>query len=192
MNAFSKSSALQFIEFSISKGLVNANTGAGWKAAFVKIMEGFGPDDDLAGVDVQSEVLRYNNRHPGALSPDSLGQYQRRVLTVLDEFAKYSNSPTNYKGLVSRSPLNATKAVEKKAAQESKGLQTVVNAPASEVIHPKPVTSAVTDTSLMMPFPLRPSFLAQIIIPRDLTKEEATRLCNFIQALAHDIPVASV
>lgn len=192
MQAFTKAGALKFIDYSISKGLVKANTGGGWKAAFTKIMEGLGPDDDLSGVDVQSEVLRYNNRHPGVLSPDSLGQYQRRVLTVLDEFPKYLSSPTTYKGLVSRSPTNGGKASEKKSSSEGKVLSAIGNVPPIEASQPKLITSAVTDTSLMMPFPLRPSFLAQIIIPRDLTKEEATRLCNFIQALAQDAPVASV
>jgi hypothetical protein len=37
-----------------------------------------------------------------------------------------------------------------------------------------------------MPFPLRPTFLAQVVIPRDLTKEEARRLGVFIDSLAHD------
>lgn len=41
-----------------------------------------------------------------------------------------------------------------------------------------------TPTSLVLPFPLRPDFAAQIILPRDMTKAEADRLCAFIQALA--------
>jgi hypothetical protein len=39
---------------------------------------------------------------------------------------------------------------------------------------------------MTLPFPLRPKFLAQVVIPRDLTRDEATRLCAFIQALASD------
>ncbi|MES2245179.1 MAG: hypothetical protein V4639_20140 [Pseudomonadota bacterium] len=191
MEAYTKSGALQFINYCIAKGLVNSNTGGGWKAAFSKIMEGFGPDDDLTGVDVQSEVLRYNNRHPGLLSPDSLNQYQKRVLLVLQEFAKYVASPTTYKGISSRPLSTNGKSSEKKSTPESKAIATVGTAPLVDTQQPKQITSAVTDTSLMMPFPLRPNFLAQIIIPRDLTKEEATRLCNFIQALSQDAPVAS-
>lgn len=191
MDAYTKSGAHQFINYCIAKGLVNSNTGGGWKAAFSKIMEGFGPDDDLTGVDVQSEVLRYNNRHPGLLSPDSLHQYQKRVLLVLQEFAKYLASPTTYKGISSRPPSTNGKSSEKKPTPESKAIATLGTAPMVDTQQPKQITSAVTDTSLMMPFPLRPNFLAQIIIPRDLTKEEATRLCNFIQALSQDAPVAS-
>lgn len=189
MDALSKGNLLKFIDYAIQKGLVNANTGGGWKAACSKILEEFGADDDLGAIDVPSEVLRYNNRHPGVLSPDSLNQYQKRVVLVLSEFSKYLASPTTYKGVLSR-PLPNGKPVEKRKAD----LKSVVEAaPVVNEPHPAPqrhVTGAVTETSLMMPFPLRPTFLAQIIIPRDLTKDEASRLCTFIQALAHDAPAA--
>lgn len=37
-------------------------------------------------------------------------------------------------------------------------------------------------------FPMRPDFLAQVVIPRDMTKAEAQRLANFVLALAVDNP----
>jgi hypothetical protein len=40
--------------------------------------------------------------------------------------------------------------------------------------------------SLVLPFPLRRGFIAQIIIPRYMSKDEAKRLCAFIQSLAHE------
>lgn len=187
MDSLSKSNLLKFIDYAIQKGLVNGNTGGGWKAACSKILEEFGPDDDLSAVDVPSEVLRYNNRHPGVLSPDSLNQYQKRVVLVLGEFSKYLASPTTYKGVSSRPATNGKPAEKRKT--DIKAVPEA--APLAAEPHPAPqrhVTGAVTETSLMMPFPLRPTFLAQIIIPRDLTKDEAVRLCTFIQALAHDAP----
>lgn len=38
-------------------------------------------------------------------------------------------------------------------------------------------------TNLVLPFPLRPGYNAQIVIPADMTKEEADRLCAFVRAL---------
>jgi len=38
--------------------------------------------------------------------------------------------------------------------------------------------------ALALPFPLRPAFLAQVVVPRDMTKDEARRLCAFIASLA--------
>lgn len=43
-------------------------------------------------------------------------------------------------------------------------------------------------TPLCYPFPLRANFLAQIVVPRDLTKEEAQRLCEYVQSLAKQEP----
>jgi hypothetical protein len=40
-----------------------------------------------------------------------------------------------------------------------------------------------TRTSFCLPFPLRPDYMAHIIIPRDMTEREAERLCEFIMTL---------
>lgn len=42
--------------------------------------------------------------------------------------------------------------------------------------------------TLALPFPLRPGYLAQVVIPRDLTKAEADRLCAFVMSLAQKEP----
>lgn len=44
--------------------------------------------------------------------------------------------------------------------------------------------STETAQSMVYPFPLRHRYLAQIVVPRDMTKEEAARLCAFINSLA--------
>ncbi len=187
MDTLSKANLLKFIDYAITKGLVNANTGGGWKAACNKILEEYGPDDDLASVDVPSEVLRFNNRHPGLLSPDSLNQYQKRVQLVTSEFGKYRSSPTTYKGVLTR-PASNGRSTEKRKSETPKpaGEAAAAAQPEPAQHGTRHVTGAATETSLAMPFPSRPTFLAQIIIPRDLSKDEAARLCNFIQALAQD------
>lgn len=182
MDSPTKANVLKFVDFQIAKGLVNVNTGNARKAACNKILEAFGDDDDLTSVDVRSEVLKFNNRHPGQLSPDSLNTYEKRVASTLDEFKKYLTNPTSYKGVIGRGITNGEKKDKKPPKVSDTTEVTVIDMPPAT---PKQMpTSAVTDTSLMMPFPLRPTFLAQLIIPRDLTKDEATRLCAFIQALA--------
>jgi hypothetical protein len=41
-----------------------------------------------------------------------------------------------------------------------------------------------TDTSLCLPFPIRHGVLGQIVVPRDLTQQEADRLCSFVMQFA--------
>lgn len=200
MDSPTKANVLKFVTYQISKGLVNANTGNARKAACTKILEGFGDDEDLSNIDVRVEVLKFNNRHPGQLSPDSLNTYEKRLAATLDEFKKYLANPTGYKGVQGRGMPNGDKKDKKPratpagaSARDTSTELVETQAPAQQAPQPNQriATSAVTDTSLMMPFPLRPTFLAQLIIPRDLTKDEATRLCAFIQALAVDPPVAA-
>ena len=38
--------------------------------------------------------------------------------------------------------------------------------------------------NLVMPFPLRDDYSAQLVIPVDMTADEAERLCKFIKSLA--------
>jgi len=181
-----KRAVMDFVGYAIDKGLVNTNTGGGWRSAALKILEDFGDEDDLAGIDVPSEVLRYNNRHPGVLSPDSLNQYQKRVITILAEFTKWQNSPTTYKGVL-RGPVSVKSDSAKKDGK--KPVLKQLPAPETSAVAAEPPQhrlSAVTESSLMMPFPLRPNFLVQIIVPRDMTKDEASRLCTFISALGQD------
>jgi hypothetical protein len=191
MDKPTKNNVLKFVDYCMAKGLVNQHTGGGWKAACNKILEDYGPDDDVSGIDVPSEIIRFNNRHPGLLSPDSLGQYQARVKTVLGEFGKYLNSPTTYKGVSRAVPTNGKTADKRKTdTSKDKAVDAVIIEPARPALPAtKPVnavTGTVTDTSLVMPFPLRQTFLAQIVIPHDLTKAEAARLSNFIMALARE------
>lgn len=197
MDSPTKINILKFVAFQIDKGLVNQNTGNARKAACIKILEAFGDDEDISAIDVRAEVLKFNNRHPGQLSPDSLNTYEKRVSATLDEFKKYRASPTSYKGVQGRGLGNGDKKDKKPKATtavapvQQEGGGAFVEALAPMQTQQRIATSAVTDTSLMMPFPLRPTFLAQLIIPRDLTKDEATRLCAFIQALAVEAPVAT-
>lgn len=41
---------------------------------------------------------------------------------------------------------------------------------------------------LVLPFPIREHFMAQIVIPSNMTKVEAERLCAFVQSLAQPQP----
>lgn len=39
-------------------------------------------------------------------------------------------------------------------------------------------------TSICNSYPLRPGYMAQVVVPRDMTQLEADRLCAFIRAMA--------
>lgn len=193
MERFTKSGLVGFIEMAAAKGLMNTNTALALRTACNKILEDLGEDADVREVDVMSEVLRYNNRHPGDLSPDSLRTYEKRVRSAITHFVSYVENPMEYKPKPSGRQPNGLPRPEAKARDESKPKRSTEGAratPAGMALVSPPVAGAVTGTSLVMPFPLRHDFLVQVVLPRDLTTEEAERLCVFIRALAHE-PVST-
>lgn len=192
MESFSKTDLLSFLDIVTQKGWVNPNTGAGWKSAVNKILQNFESDADVRQIDVPSAVLQHHNLYPGDLASGSLKRYEQRVGIAIAQFVSWKTNPQAYKA-PSRGIPGAQKPETKKnkSAANLKGnaiatatTQATVTDTETQSSPTKPVVGVATETSLALPFPLRPGFLAQIVIPRDLTQDEATRLGVFIQALA--------
>ncbi|CAI8879184.1 hypothetical protein [Burkholderia ambifaria] len=189
-----KSGLMQFVDMITSKGWVNVNTGGSWKAAVKKLLGDVADDEDVRRIDVKSQVLRYNNLHPGDLSPESLKTYEKRVTAAIQQFISYKTDPSNYKA-PSRGFSNGNNAKpEQKKRAEIKPAQASETSAApghpdqgkSDLDYgaPKTIGGTSTGANLALPFPLRPGYLAQVVIPIDMTKDEADRLCAFIQTLA--------
>lgn len=182
---YTKDALFSFLDISVSQGLVNQNTAAAWKAACRKVLEDVGSSDDIRTVDVQTAVLRYNNRHPGELRPASLKEYQRRVGLVIEEFVRYTDDPAGY------TPRNKSIGSSNTARQPNNKLKK--NTAAKNMLSStrqdetiSPPHSSPPQAGLAYSYPLRQNFLAQIVLPRDLSAEEALRLSRFIETLALD------
>ena len=193
MNDFSKRALLAFIDNAILKGRMNKNTGAGVRAACNKILEQIDSENDVRQIDVKSSILQYNNRHPGELSGDSLRVYESRVRGAIEGFVQSVQDPTGFKFPNKTNGVTGKKAKSIAPIAKANALtkeSELVASPQFDMADDNGVQRAgvVTDISLRLPFPLRPAFLAHIVIPRDLTKDEAKRLALFIDALAHDMP----
>lgn len=187
---FSKRALLEFIETSIAKGRLNKNTGGGIRAACRKILEQVPAEEDVRKIDVAAELFQYSNRHPNELSADSLRVYESRVKSVIDSFVKSVTDPTGYKLPGKTSSARPARATTRKAAEREANESTTPEeaGAGSHSSAPSTARSVATEMSLALPFPLRPAFLAQVVVPRDMTKDEAKRLAAFLDALAHDPP----
>jgi len=176
---YSKGALMKFLDTMTAKGLMNANTAGGMKAACSKILDDLADGDDVRGVDVNTAVIRYNNRSPGALSPNSLAEYQRRVTRAIADFVSWSGNPAGFRPKGRGAPAKSGKKAESGAD---------LPAPAPRPATPTAAGGNGTPASAGLPlsYPLRPDFLAQVVIPRDLTADEARRLGAFLLTLAVD------
>ena len=191
MKNYSKRALMEFIETSIKKGWVNTNTGAGVRAACRQILEQLADEDDVRAVDVGAAVSQFANRYPGKLSGDSLRVYESRVRGMIENFTAFITDPVSYKP-ASKSGLPRPRRGEGQNGKDA-GISKTHGEPMlapgyQSVSHGVTPQATATETALILPFPLRADFLAQVTVPRDMTREEAKRLAVFIDALAQDKP----
>ena len=192
MEALNKVGLNQFLKMMTDKGWVNSNTGGALKGAVGKILGEVAAEQDVRGIDVDMEVRRFNNLNPGELSPGSLATYGKRVKLAIANYISYVEDPTKYKP-PGRPATNGNSAPKKAEKLRSISKDNVTDVAVLEPIPPAPApvqqraeTFIATEANLAMPFPLRPGYLAQVVIPRDMKKTEAARLCAFIMTLAVD------
>ena len=184
---YSKEALKHFLNAAALQGLVNGNTAAGWKAAFSKILENVADGEDVRNVDVKTAIRRYNNAHPGELSPASLLTYERRLNVMIAEFQSYVAEPAKYKGH-GRHPTTGInrRKVEGRNPAESVHRSSAEVVPGTGSLATSGSRPPQSTGGLALEFPMRPDFLAQVVVPRDMRLDEARRFTAFILTLAAD------
>jgi hypothetical protein len=190
---YSRAALARFIEFVVAKGLVNPSTAQGWRVATSKVLEELTPEElaDVRRIDVEATFRAFLHRHPGRLSPASVGEYRRRVGRAIEEFVRWVDDPGAYAALGSaaarggegQSPRRRGRGRAAPAAVEPArptGSQNGAGSPAL------PVTPPRRRDGLALEYPLRPGFLAQVVVPPDLTVDEARRMGAFLLTLSPD------
>lgn len=185
---YSKAALFKFVETAERQGLMNSNTAASLRAAAAKLLEDVGDAEDIRNTDVQAAKIRHHNKHPGDLTPGSLRTYETRLRRLLHQFFQYTEDPTKFKP---RSRAASKPNGDREGHTESKGRkrpkatarrEVTLLPSAAELMQP----ASATSTSLAMSYPLRENFVAQVVLPRNMTSDEARKLCAFIRTLATD------
>ncbi len=173
---YSRAALARFIEFVVEKSLVHPATAQGWRVATSKVLEELPPANmaDVRRIDVDATFRTFLNRNPGRLSPASVGEYRRRVGRAIEEFVRWVENPGTYSF---RSAPRAGKGESRGHSQPA--------AP-ERASRARPAATAALVPDLALNYPLRPDLLAQVVVPRDLTVEEAHRMGAFLITLAVD------
>jgi hypothetical protein len=176
---YSRAALARFIEFVVAKGLVHPATAQGWRVATAKVLEDLTPaeGEDVRKIDVEATFKGFLNRYPGRLSPASVGEYRRRVGRAIEEFVRWMEEPGSY---AFRSPPRAARSDTRRRPEGAR-------APSQDSDRPRPSGPVqVRPGGIALEYPLRPDLLAQVVVPRDLTVEEARRMGAFLVTLAVD------
>jgi hypothetical protein len=130
-------------------------------------------------------VHRTANRDSVSVSPESLNTYRNRVALAIQEFTSWRDDPATYKprGLNGKSRTKSANGA--KSSNERMAPQERVSKGTSKASEKREAETLVS-SGLTLSFPLRSDFLAQVVIPRDLTAVEAKRLGAFLLTIAVD------
>ena len=171
---YSRDALTRFIDYVVDKSLVNPSTAQGWRVATSKVLTDLSAEEeaDVRRIDVDATFKQFLNRNPGRLSPASTGEYRRRVGRAIDEFVSWMGDPAGYG---SRTSAWSAKADRRPRPRPR---------PANPL--PTPTEDRSDAGGVSLSFPVRPGFLAQVVVPADLTVDEAKRMGAFLLTLAPD------
>lgn len=185
--SYSKQELIRFTQFVSDKSLVKYQTARGWRTAVSKLLSDLSEaeENDVRRVDLDLAVHRTANRTSDTISPGSLRTYKSRVHTAIEEFLSWKEDPEHYK------PRGLNKQKRSSTKPKSPPSQkTPENALTSDqkTERDQPSSKEVLSHShgLSLSYPLRSDFLAQVVIPRDMSALEAKRLGAFVLTLATD------
>jgi len=155
------------------KGIMNKNTAAGIRAACAKVLSV--QDDwetlDIAELDVESALIRFQNKTVKDFTPGSLATYKARFRNAVDAYLAYARDPAGWK----------PRSYERTPASEKSNGGDRTSTTERPIRHEMPQAGLVE-----YPFPLRESQIARLILPRDLKTSEVKRLSAFMATLATD------
>lgn len=184
---YSKEAFLKFLDYLADKGLIKFQTVRGWRSAALKLMADLSEaeEGDIRTVDLDLAVHRTANRDSVSVSPESLNTYRNRVALAIQEFISWRDDPATYKprGLNGKSRTRSSNGA--KSSNERVTPQERVSKSTSKASEKREAETLVS-SGLTLSFPLRSDFLAQVVIPRDLTAIEAKRLGAFLLTIAID------
>jgi hypothetical protein len=159
------------------KGVMNRNTAAGLRAACVQVLSVLeeGENDDIAKLDVEALLTRFQNLRKQRFKPQVLETYKRRFRKAVSSYLEYLENPGGWK------PTNQERfTAQDRARRASIGRpQTAPGGGATAI-------RVVAVGEVEYPFPLRPGVMARLILPVDLTSDEVTRIQNFVAMLVVD------
>jgi hypothetical protein len=175
---YSREALGRFVDYVVEKGLIHPSTGQGWRVATTKVLEQLSEEQraDVRTIDIDATFRAFLNRNPGRLSPASVGEYRRRVGRAIEEFVSWIENPAGYG---SRSVAWAAKLDTRTRPRPTRRL---------EPARPSARFTATAENggAMSLDYPLRPGLLARVVLPRDLTVEEARRMGAFLVTLAAD------
>jgi hypothetical protein len=176
-DARSREAVLQFLDYCKNKGLMKPPTAEARKAAVNQVLGILSEEEasDVATIDLDAVMSRFQNLHGTRYTIDSLRTYKARVKNSILDFLRFRENPMDFKPTPGTSKLSKSKKQEKVGADTDSG-----HAQQASRISSIPLMTAST-----LPIQIRQDLTVLIHgLPFDLSGSEATKIANVVLALA--------
>jgi hypothetical protein len=158
------------------KGVMNRHTAAGLRAACVQVLNVV--DDpqqiEIASLDVEDLLTRFQNLRKQRFKPQVLEAYKRRFRNAVKSYKEYLESPGTWK------PASQERAAGGDRRQRDSSAGAAWSGPTAGQERARSAIAAGTEE---YPFPLRPGVMARLVLPVDLSSDEARRIKAFVDML---------
>jgi hypothetical protein len=177
MSDYSYEDLQEFLQYAGEKGLVKENTARTWRSATKKVFSVLDEEErnDVRKIDLQSAFQRFVNKSGTDYAPSSLKAYRSRTKTAVESFLEWKQDPSAWS-------WNGRQSSRRQDSDTSQGSPSSSPAPAESA-----QDGGQDESELRVPFPLRGGdVVAQVVVPRDITADEARNLARFIESLRPD------
>ena len=157
------------------KGLMNRNTAGGLRSACAGVLEVLGDDweqTDISSTNVEDLLLRFQNLKKKDYRPEVLEVYKQRFRKAVASYLEYLANPGTWKP-----------STREKSAASQRAERPPKHQPSTPSVAAVATDHRMSSDEVEYPFPLRPGVMARLTLPRDLTKDDVTRLSAFMSML---------
>ena len=163
---YSLDAMLRHCDQLVTSGKESLTNGKALKTACRSLISPLAPDlqADVRKIDIESAISSFKGNNL-KISKDTISNYSGRLKKVLASFIEQAGKPLDIPS--ETEPISAPERTEVKSVE-------IV-----EASSPKKPTSSHT-----LNIPLRPDFMAQLIIPYDIKHVEVKRILKVLEALA--------
>lgn len=170
---YSQQELVEFLNYLKAKNLVKAVIVNSWSTAISNLLRDISESEcnDVRTVDIDLAVHKAANKASNKISPSSLRSYRARTKRAIEEFVSWKSDPANYRPLNFKKPqTHSSFKHTSKSKIASASIQANVNGNSAQHLASEDLSQL---SALNLSYPLRSGFLAQIVIPRDLSQLEA-------------------
>jgi hypothetical protein len=173
---------VDFLDYAAEKALMEPNTAAAQKTAIQKVlgMDGELSQIDVASLDLDEQLRRFEIKFKSDFTPGSLNTYGSRVRGAVANFLAWSQDPAGWKPSRVRRTTTSPTANGKSKNQDKKPA-----ADDEEKTSP-PLVLEQKGRLIDYPFPLRDGLRIRLALPEDIKRSEVKRICGFMNSLAVD------